>query len=107
MRYKKRYFLALAFNQHNYEELKKQIDNKFEFFNRLLKIKSGFLMIDDLSRNSNNGLLFVFKCYNNYKNEVLFIISQVKGVVTLLSSGNIKKIKQRINYGIDRRHNGV
>jgi hypothetical protein len=107
MRYKKRYYLVLAINRNNYEELKEEINKSLNKLGLLTNLKSGFQFIDDLARNSKSGILFTIKVYNAYKNEILFGISMIKGIITLLSSGNIKKIKQRINYGIDRRHNGV
>ncbi len=98
MRYKKRYFLVELEGVSNSEDFEKQLYYTLNKIEPLLAIRSNFKVIKDLTKIEVNKAVGVIAVNNEYKYRVIFSLSLISkfyksNLLTIMNSGNIKKIK--------------
>jgi RNase P/RNase MRP subunit POP5 len=98
MRYKKRYFLVELEGVSNPEDFEKQLYSTLNKIEPFLAIRSNFRVIKDLTKTDGSTTIGVIAVNNEYKYHVIFSLSLISkfyksNLLTIMNSGNIKKIK--------------
>ncbi|MCL4398377.1 MAG: Rpp14/Pop5 family protein [Candidatus Parvarchaeota archaeon] len=98
MRYKKRYFLVEIDGISSQEDFEKQLYSTLNRMEPFLAIRSNFRVIKDMTKFDGSRAIGVIAVNNEYKYRVIFSLSLISkfyksNLLTIMNSGNIKKIK--------------
>ncbi len=109
MRAKKRYLLIEISGVDSSEEFENRLRSTLNKMEPLISIKANVRIIKELFSRMPDGVLGVISVENSYKNQVIFLLSLIgkfykSNVLTLKSSGSLKKIKvEETRYGTNAK----
>ncbi|MCL5420766.1 MAG: hypothetical protein M1284_03395 [Candidatus Parvarchaeota archaeon] len=98
MRYKKRYFLVELDGVDNADEFEKEMYSALNKMEPFLAIRSNFRIVKELTSPKDSRTRGVIAVNDEYKYRVVFFLSLISkfyksNLLTIMNSGNIKKIK--------------
>lgn len=110
MRQKRRYILLLLSGVESENEFESMLFQTIIKLDPLLPVKGNFRVVKELTRETEDGFIGVISIANKYKYEVVFLLSLIgkfykSNLLTLKSSGSLKKIKEEENtrYGTNAK----